>query len=217
MKDDQGDTPRVLIADDHELFRGGLRELLEELGIRVVGEARDGEEALSLARRARPDVVVMDLNMPRLSGVEAAQRLAEDLPEVGVLMLTISESRDDLFAAVMAGARGYVLKDASIEEIAAAVDAVASGESLIASRLVGDLLARFRASGREELPGELELSDREVEVLRLLADGRDNIDIAEELVISPRTVKNHISSILAKLQVDNRIQAAVYAVRRGIV
>ena len=216
-QNDRAETITVLIADDHELFRGGLRELLEEFGIRVVGEAGDGDEAVGLARRARPDVVVMDLNMPRVSGVEATRQLAAADPDAGVLILTISEDRDDLLAAIMAGARGYVLKDAPIEEIVAAVRAVASGESLIASRMAGDLLDRLRVSGSEEWPGELELSEREVEVLRLLAEGKDNAEIAEALVISPRTVKNHMSSIFAKLQVDNRIQAAVYAVRRGIV
>jgi DNA-binding NarL/FixJ family response regulator len=211
-----GDDIRVVIVDDHDLFRRGLRELLEEQGIRVVGEAADGVEGMQLATHALPDVVVMDLNMPRLSGVEATRRLAAAAPTVRVLVLTISADDDDVLDAIEAGASGYLLKDASMSEIAAGVRAAAAGEALLSPRIATHILRRIRSGGEGEIQ-RADLSERELQVLRLMAQGRENAEIAEALVISPRTVKNHISSILSKLHMENRIQAAVYAVRRGIV
>jgi DNA-binding NarL/FixJ family response regulator len=211
------DDIRVVVIDDHDLFRRGLRELLEEQGLRVVGEAADGTEGVRLALHALPDVVVVDLNMPGLSGVEATRRLAVAAPTVRVLVLTISADDGDVLAAIEAGACGYLLKDASIAQIASGVKAAAAGESLISPRIAIRLLDRLRISGTDDRVERAELSERELEVLRLLAAGRDNREIAEALVISPRTAKNHISSILAKLQMENRVQAAVYAVRRGLV
>jgi DNA-binding NarL/FixJ family response regulator len=211
-----GDDIRVVIVDDHDLFRRGLRELLEEQGIRVVGEAADGVEGMQLATHALPDVVVMDLNMPRLSGVEATRRLAAAAPTVRVLVLTISADDDDVLDAIEAGASGYLLKDASMSEIAAGVRAAAAGEALLSPRIATHILRRIRSGGEGEIQ-RADLSERELQVLRLMAQGRENAEIAEALVISPRTVKNHISSILSKLHIENRIQAAVYAVRRGIV
>ena len=193
---------RVILVDDHELFRRGLRELLEEQGLRVIGEAGDGEDALRLASHAQPDVVVMDLHLPRMSGVEAARKLAVAAPAVKVLMLTISGDEQSVTEAIEAGAQGYLLKDATIDEIAVGVRAAAAGEALISPRIAV-------ATGAS-------LTEREREVLRLVAEGRDNQEIAEALTISPSTVKNHVSSILEKLGLDNRIQAAVYAVRRGL-
>jgi NarL family two-component system response regulator LiaR len=208
---------RVVLVDDHDLFRRGLRELLEEQGLRVVGEAADGEEAVRLAAHAAPDVVVMDLSLPRASGVEATHRLAAASPASNVLVLTISADEASVIEAIEAGACGYLLKDASAVEIAAGVRAAAAGESLLSPRIAGRLLDRVRGPRAEGQPGQrAELSERELEVLRLLAEGSDNDEIAEALVISPRTVKNHVSSILAKLHLENRIQAAVYAVRRGL-
>jgi DNA-binding NarL/FixJ family response regulator len=211
-----GDDIRVVVVDDHDLFRRGLRELLEEQGIRVVGEASDGAEAVRLATHAMPDVLVMDLNMPRLSGVEATRRLATAAPAVRVLVLTISADDDDVLDAIEAGASGYLLKDASISQIAAGVRAAADGEALLSPRIATHILRRIRSGSEGEIE-RADLSERELQVLRLMAQGRENAEIAESLVISPRTVKNHISSILAKLHMENRIQAAVYAVRRGIV
>jgi DNA-binding NarL/FixJ family response regulator len=210
---------RVIVVDDHDLLRKGLRDLLTEHGLRVVGEAGDGEDAVRLVAHAAPDVVVMDLNMPRMSGVEATRRLAEVAPNTRVLVLTVSADDDTVAQAIEAGATGYLLKDASGEDIAAGVRAAADGEALISPSIASRLLERLRPSAEEggRQASGAELTDREVEVLRLLAAGRENADIAQELFISPRTVKNHISNILAKLHLDNRIQAAVYAVRKGLV
>jgi two-component system, NarL family, response regulator LiaR len=212
-----GEEIRVVLVDDHDLFRRGLRELLEEQGLHVVGEAADGEEAVRLAGHAAPDVVVMDLSLPRTSGVEATRRLAAASPASNVLVLTISADETSVIEAIEAGACGYLLKDASAVDIAAGVRAAADGESLLSPRIAGRLLERLRGPRAGDDHGErAELSERELEVLRLLAEGRDNDEIAEALVISPRTVKNHVSSILGKLHLENRIQAAVYAVRRGL-
>jgi DNA-binding NarL/FixJ family response regulator len=213
----QAEEIRVVVADDHDLFRRGLKDLLEEQGLRVVGEAANGDDAVRLAAHVLPEVVVMDLHMPRVGGVEATRRLAAAAPTVRVLVLTISAEERDVMDAMMAGASGYLLKDASVEEIAGGVRAAAAGESLISPRIASQLLTRLRErAGVQDHPGHADLSDRELEILRLLAQGRDNDEIAEELVISPRTVKNHVSSILTKLQMENRVQAAVYAVRRGL-
>lgn len=211
---------RVLIVDDHDLFRAGLRHLLGEQHIRVVAEAADGDTAIRLAQELVPDVVVMDLNMPGLTGVETTRRLAEHAPTCRVVVLTISAEDEDVTSAVVAGACGYLLKDSSIEELVAGIRAAAAGEALISPYVAGKLLQRLRDEWSPT--GELdtiraELSEREIEVLKLIANGRDNADIARELFISPKTVKNHISNILMKLQIENRIQAAVYAVRSGIV
>jgi len=159
----------------------------------------------------------MDLSLPGMSGIEAIRELSTLAPQTRVLVLTISGSEADVTEAILAGACGYLLKDASIQEIIAGISAAAAGESLISSKIAGTLLDRIRASSSDD-PGERpELSEREIDVLRRVAEGKDNVQIAQELFISPNTVKNHISNILAKLQIENRIQAAVYAVRRGIV
>ena len=217
---DEAEPIRVIVVDDHDLLRKGLRDLLTEHGLRVVGEAGDGADAVRLVAHAAPDVVIMDLNMPRMSGIEATRRLAEVAPSCRVLVLTVSSDDETVADAIAAGASGYLLKDASGDEIAAGVRAAADGEALISPRIAARLLERLRPAEGPGAPGGArgaELTDREIEVLRLLAAGRDNAEIAQELFISPRTVKNHISSILAKLHVDNRIQAAVYAVRKGLV
>jgi DNA-binding NarL/FixJ family response regulator len=211
---------RVLLVDDHDLFRTGLKNLLEEQGVQVVGEAPNGQTALRLATELVPDVVIMDLNMPGLSGVETTRHLTGIAPLARVVVLTISVDDDDVMNAVMAGACGYLLKDSSIEDLLAGIRAAASGESLISPQIAAKVLQRLRAQGKSEDAAatiRAELSDREVEVLKLIANGKDNAEIARELFISPKTVKNHISNILMKLQIENRIQAAVYAVRSGIV
>jgi DNA-binding NarL/FixJ family response regulator len=191
--------------------------LLEEQGIHVVGEAANGDEAVRLATHVLPDVVVMDLHMPHGGGVEATRRLSASAPTVKGLVVTISAEEQDVMDAIMAGASGYLLKGASVEEIAAGVRAAAAGESLISPRIATQVLERLRERATDtERPGHAELSERELEILHLLAQGRDNDEIAEALVISPRTVKNHVSSILTKLQMENRVQAALYAVRRGL-
>jgi DNA-binding NarL/FixJ family response regulator len=212
------DAPlRVLLVDDHTLFRAGLRKLLEERGLEVV-EARSGELAVDLVARALPDVVVMDLHMPGISGVEATRRIAQMAPTTRVLMLTVSADQDDIVDAVLAGACGYLIKDASVADIESSIRAAADGASWVSPRVASVLLERVRQAGERLAhdPAVAELSDREREILRLIAEGYDNAEIGRRLYISPKTVKNHVSSLLAKLQMENRIQAAVYAVRRGL-
>jgi DNA-binding NarL/FixJ family response regulator len=215
------DALRVLIVDDHDLFRSGLRNLLEvEEGIQIIGEAAGGHEALRIVQELTPDVVVMDLNMPGMGGVEATRHITSLAPLTRVVMLTISDEDNDVIDAILAGACGYLLKDASIQDLMTGIRAAALGESLISPTIAAKVLQRLRASSRRpeiETTIRTELSHREIEVLKLIANGKDNAMIAAELHISPKTVKNHISNILMKLQIDNRIQAAVYAVRSGIV
>jgi DNA-binding NarL/FixJ family response regulator len=213
-------SPRVLLVDDHDLFRTGLRTLLEEQGVDIVGEAENGTRALEQIRETAPEVVVMDLNMPGISGVEATRQIAMIAPLTRVLVLTISDQDADVIDAILAGACGYLLKDASIHDLMAGISAAAAGESLVSPTIAAKVLQRLRAtssSPREAETIRSELSDREIQVLKLIANGKDNAMIAAELHISPKTVKNHISNILMKLQIENRIQAAVYAVRSGLV
>lgn len=214
------DMLRVLLVDDHDLFRTGLRNLLEEQGVEIVGEAATGAEAVAHVGELSPDVVVMDLNMPAMGGVEATRHIAEIAPLTRVVMLTISDEDSDVTDAILAGACGYLLKDSSIQELVAGIRAAARGEALISPHIAGKVLQRIRATSAHSEIEDLirtELSEREIEVLKLIANGKDNAVIAADLHISPKTVKNHISNILMKLQIDNRIQAAVYAVRSGIV
>ncbi len=214
------EPPRVLIVDDHDLFRTGLRNLLVEHGVTVVGEASGGAEALRLVRDLVPDVVVMDLNMPGMRGVEATRRITSEAPLTRVLVLTISEDDNDVVDAILAGACGYLLKDSSVDELLRGIDAASIGESMISPTIAGKVLQHVRSSSTERGIAQTvraELSEREIEVLKLIASGKDNAEIARELVISPKTVKNHISNILMKLQISNRVQAAVYAARSGIV
>src|SRR5213592_2756409 len=213
-------APRVLLVDDHDLFRTGLRNLLEEQGVEVAGECDNGTDALRAVRELAPDVVVMDLNMPGISGVEATRQISMVAPLTRVLVLTISDQDEDVMDAIVAGACGYLLKDSSIPDLIRGIESAAIGESLISPHIASKVLQRVRATAADSEGAETiraELSDREIEVLKLIANGKDNAQIARDLVISPKTVKNHISNILMKLQIENRIQAAVYAVRSGIV
>jgi len=211
---------RVVVVDDHDLFRNGLVRLLaEQEGIDVVEEAGEGERAVRVVRRARPDVVLMDVRMPGMSGIEATRHIVEQTPGTSVLMLTISDSDRDVNEAILAGARGYLLKESGLEEIVGGIRAAAVGESTLSPRVAARLVDRLRALEQSSIAreGEADLTERELQILRLIAAGKDNVEIADELVISAQTVKNHVSSILAKLSLENRIQAAVHAVRRGIV
>jgi len=217
---DGRDGIRVLLVDDHDLFRTGLRNLLEEQGVDVVAEAGTGIDAVGLVRELAPEVVVMDLNMPGISGVEATRQISTIAPLTRVLVLTISDQDGDVIDAIMAGACGYLLKDASIQELMRGISAAAVGESLISPHVAAKVLQRVRSTSSQpdiEQTIRSELSEREIDVLKLIASGKENAEIAAELHISPKTVKNHISNILMKLQIENRIQAAVYAVRSGIV
>jgi DNA-binding NarL/FixJ family response regulator len=219
-RDNEVDELRVLLVDDHDLFRTGLKTLLEEQGIRVVGEAANGQTALRLVTEVAPEVVIMDLNMPGLSGVATTREVTSLSPLTRVVVLTISSDDNDVMDAVMAGACGYLLKDSSITDLVGGIRAAAAGESLISPQIAAKVLQRLRAQATSVDVAEkvtAELSDREIEVLKLIANGKDNAEIARDLYISPKTVKNHISNILMKLQIENRIQAAVYAVRSGLV
>jgi DNA-binding NarL/FixJ family response regulator len=209
---------RVLIADDHPLFRGGLRSLLESVDdLEVTGEATNGEEAVELARSSAPDVVVMDLNMPGLGGIDATRRIAETTEGVHVLVMTMHEDDEAVFAALRAGAHGYVLKGALQDETLRAIRAVANGEAIlgptIAARLQGYLTTPPTADPADAFP---QLTERELEVLELLAARRTNAEIAAELFLSQKTVRNYVSGILAKLQVADRAEARLLARAAGI-
>ena len=208
----------VIVVDDHVLFRSGLRKLLQEEQIEVAGEASTAESGVELIERLEPDVAIMDLNLPGMSGHDAIRRLASTAPRTQVLVLTISANESDVTDAVLAGACGYLLKDASVADILTGVRAAAAGESMVSPRMAKTLLEQVRRNERGESARRTEsLSSREREVLRLVVEGKDNATIAGELFISPYTVKNHISNILLKLGVNNRIQAAVLAVRDHLV
>lgn len=219
------DPIRVLVVDDHALFRRGLEMVLRsEPDIEVVGEASDGHEAVQQAGELLPDVVLMDIRMPKRTGIEACLAIKEVTPSAKIVMLTISDEEEDLFEAVKAGAAGYLLKEISIDEVASAVRAVDGGQSLInpsmAAKLINEFAALARREDNEERPQQVpapRLTDREMEVLRLVARGLNNRDIARELYISENTVKNHIRNILEKLQLHSRMEAVVYAVREKLL
>jgi two-component system NarL family response regulator len=216
------DAPiRVLIVDDHELFRRGLELVLAgEPDLEVVGEAGHGLEAIERAAELQPHVVLMDVRMPGVAGIEATRRIRQAQPATKVAMLTSSEDEEDLFASVRAGATGYLLKEVSIDEVADAVRAVARGQALITPSMASKLLGEFNVLSRrvDARHGSApRLTDREIEVLRLVAKGMSNKDIATELVIAENTAKNHVRNILAKLQMKSRMEAAMYAVREKLV
>ena len=221
-KQTQQDPIRVLIVDDHALFRRGLQMVLEgEADIDVVGEASDGAEAVKKAEDATPDVVLMDVRMPKRSGIEATRVIKDTLPSTRILMLTISDEEADLYEAIKAGASGYLLKEISIEEVANAVRQVNQGQSLISPSMASKLLSEFatmvkRRDERSQMPGP-RLTDRELQVLRLVAKGLNNKDIGDELFISENTVKNHVRNILEKLHLHSRMEAVVYAVREKLL
>lgn len=213
-----GNELKVLVVDDHELFRRGIIGLLEERGIQVAGEAALAADAIRQAPELGAAVVLMDLNMPGMSGVEATQRLTTAAPQARVLVLTMMTDDESVMNALLAGACGYLLKDASIDQIVEGIHAAARGESVISPRVASRLVRRLREPQQIE-PG-VSVSDitaRELEVLDLLTRGLGNVEIAHALYLSQHTVKNHVSSLLIKLQVENRIQAAVRAVRGGLV
>jgi DNA-binding NarL/FixJ family response regulator len=216
------ETLRVLIADDHALFRRGLEMVLEkEEDIEVVGEAHDGQQAVERATELMPDVVLMDVRMPRRSGIEATTQIKELVPHVRILMLTNSDEEADLYDSIKAGASGYLLKEISSEEVADAVRSVCEGHSRISPTMASKLLTEFqamtkRADDRQALAPP-RLTDRELGVLRLVAKGLGNRDIAQELYISENTVKNHIRNILEKLQLHSRMEAVMYAVREKLL
>jgi DNA-binding NarL/FixJ family response regulator len=213
---------RVLIADDHALFRRGLEMVLDsEPDIEVVGEAHDGDQAVDRAAELMPDVVLMDVRMPRRSGIEATQKIKEQLPHVKILVLTNSDEEADLYDSIKAGASGYLLKEISSEEVADSIRSVMQGHSRISPAMASKLLTEFQAMTKREDDRQPlappRLTDRELEVLSLVAQGKGNRDIAGELFISENTVKNHIRNILEKLQLHSRMEAVIYAVREKLL
>lgn len=214
---------RVLLVEDHRLFRQGLRDLLEAHGHEVVGESATARDGVRLAAEKRPDVLLLDVNLPGGSGLDVIADVLERAPGTAVLMLTASAREADLLDAIAAGASGYLLKDAPIEEMLAGIQAAAAGDSaispLVAGKLVRHVRDRFGVQAADEHADAEQptLTDRDREVLRLLVAGRDNAEIASELFVSVGTVKAHVTGILRALGVDNRVQAAVEAVRRGLV
>jgi DNA-binding NarL/FixJ family response regulator len=217
----RGSEPiRVAVVDDQELFRRGLTMLLGvEDDIEVVGEAGDGVAATELASTAVPDVILMDVRMPKRSGIEACIAIKEAAPTARIIMLTVSDEEADLYDAVKNGASGYLLKDSSIDEVAQAVRVVADGQSLISPSMAIKLLDEFKQmsrSDRQQVPTP-KLTDRELEVLKLVAQGLNNREIAKRLFISENTVKNHVRNILEKLQLHSRMEAVMYAVREKLL
>jgi DNA-binding NarL/FixJ family response regulator len=214
---------RVLVADDHEMIRQAVVMMLsQEPDIEVVGEAGDGAEAVRIATEMMPDVVLMDVRMPRRSGIEATTQIKEISPTTRIVMLTVSDEEADLYDAVKAGASGYLLKHTPVEEIAEAVRNVFTGQSQISPSMATKLLSEFQTMvKKEDKPATSStsprLTEREMEVLKHVAKGLNNRDIAKELFISENTVKNHIRNILEKLHLHSRMQAVVYAVREGML
>ncbi len=214
---------RVLVVDDHALFRRGIVSVLaNQAGISVVGEAANGLEALEKAENLAPDVILMDLNMPGCSGLEATQALQAKTPHINILVLTVSDNEADLFAAIKFGATGYILKNTEPEELVQAIHHIAQGGVIISPVMAIKLLTEFKNSGtdarvKKTAGEEANLSPREDEVLRLVAQGATNKEIADSLFISENTVKTHLRNIMDKLHLANRSQAAAYAVKRGLV
>lgn len=212
-----GAALRVVVADDHPVFRDGLVMVLRERGIEVVAEVADGQGALNAAAARNPDVVLMDLTMPGLGGIEATRRLAAGHPAIAVLVLTMSEDDDSLFAALRAGARGYLLKEAAADDIARAVVTVARGETVLGARVSGRVLDAVRGGLLPGAPAPFpRLTEREREVLELVARGYQNARIAHHLGLSEKTVRNHISAILAKLPAVTRAEAVALARDEGL-
>lgn len=209
---------RILIADDHPLFRHGIREFLNLASdIQVIGEATSGEEAVTQAEALQPDVILMDVNMPGVNGIEATRRILHNSPHIRILVVTMFEDDGTVFAAMRAGARGYILKDAEKENILRAIQAVGNGEAIF-SPTIATRLIDFFATQASALPKEIfpSLTEREREILQLIARGRSNTDIARELSLSPKTIYNYVSNILSKLQVADRAQAIIRAREAGL-
>ena len=212
------DTVRVLIADDHPLFREGMRGRLDRVAdVAVVGEAASGDEAVELAQKLEPHIILMDIKMPGLNGIEATREIQRANPQIGILVLTMFEDDDSVFAAMRAGAKGYLLKDSGGEGVVHAIRAVASGEAVfgpgVAERIIGYFSAPRAAAPQRAFP---ELTEREEEVLSLVAQGKSNREIARQLFVSLKTVRNHVSNILLKLQVADRAQAVIRARDAGM-
>jgi len=210
-------TLRIVLADDHPVVRGGLRALIDTLdGLEVVGEAADGDAAVKEVQLLRPDCVLMDVRMPGMDGVEATRRIRASVPETAVLMLTMYDDDATVFTAMQAGARGYLLKGAEQEEIVGAIRAVVAGQAIFGPGVAARVLSYFAAPPAQVAAPFPELTDRERDILDLLASGRRTADIAERLFLSPKTVSNHLTSIFAKLEVADRASAIIRAREGGL-
>jgi NarL family two-component system response regulator LiaR len=210
----------VVVVDDHQLFRTGLQELLEGEGLHVVGAAADGESALELVADRAPDVVLMDLDLPGLSGVETTRLIKKRSPLTRVLVLTISAEEENIVDAIAAGACGYLLKETSVESLVAGIKAAVAGGSVVSPAIGATLFEHVRIEETSPLAEEValsQLSEREIEILKLVASGKRNAQIAEELLISPHTVRNHVANIFAKLHVHSRLEIATCAIRNRLV
>jgi len=213
---------KVLIADDHQVVREGLSAILRtKEDIEVVGEVKDGSEAVEQARRLKPDVILMDISMPRMNGVDATRQIKREQPEIGIVVLTMYDEEDYIYDLVKAGATGYLLKDSDSSQIVKAIKTVARGESLIHPSIASKILHEFtfmaQGKGQPVKKRAQELSDREVEVLKFVADGKTNKEIANVLNLSEKTIKNHVRNIFHKLQVYDRTQAAIHGLRKGLI
>lgn len=207
----------VLIADDHTLFRAGLHALLNLFSdIHVVGEASTGEEAISKAESLQPDVILMDIQMPGVNGIEATRQIIHDSPNIGIIVVTMFEDDSSVFSAMRAGARGYILKEANEEEVLLAIRAVARGEAIFGPAIARRLVHFFSKPSVSSNPVFPELTEREREILNMIARGESNSEIAQELVLSPHTIRNHISNIFSKLQVADRAEAIIRARDAGL-
>ncbi len=215
------ETMRVLLVDDHALFRKGISSMMRNHpGIEIVGEAIDGIEALEKTRELMPDIILLDIDMPRMNGLEATRLIKEEMPYVKIIVLTVSEDERDLFSAIKNGAQGYLLKNLQPAELFAMIEGVAKGEAAITRGLAAKILSEFgRQAPRDPVPPVHAhgLTQREVEVLNLVAKGASNREISGHLSIAENTVKNHLRNILDKLQLENRVQIATYALREGLV
>ncbi|MGH7207717.1 MAG: response regulator [Nitrospiraceae bacterium] len=213
---------KVLVADDHRVVREGLIAILKtKENIEVVGEAQDGQEAIEKARTLEPDVILMDVSMPRMGGVEATRQIKREFPHIGIIALTMYDEQQYIFDLVRAGATGYLLKDTESSQIVEAIRAIYRGESLIHPSVASKILAEFsllaQKKGKKPSWEDHDLTEREITVVRLVADGKTNKEIANSLNLSEKTVKNHVRNIFHKLQVYDRTQAAILAIRKGII
>jgi DNA-binding NarL/FixJ family response regulator len=211
---------RVLLADDHPLFRDGLSTLLQARGMHVVGEASNGLEALEQARALKPDLVLMDVHMPQMNGLEATRLIKTEMPHTKIVILTVSDDDADLFEAIKSGAQGYLLKSLASQTFFEMLDGVARGEAPITRDLATRILGEFARHLRQEDPSarrEANLTEREKEVLRLVAEGSTNRDIAAKLNVTENTIKYHLKNILEKLHLRNRAQAVAYAMQTGLL
>jgi DNA-binding NarL/FixJ family response regulator len=206
-----------MLADDHRMLREGLRRSMSDQGFDVVGEARDGDEAIRLAEELQPEVILMDVTMPEVDGVEATRQIRQQFPDIRIVMLTMHADQEVLAAAIRAGASGYLVKDCSTEEIASAVRMAASGETALSPQLAASMLDEVRKLDQPSNEEERVITRREEEVLQLIANGCSTPEVAEKLFISQKTVKNHLASIYQKLDARDRTQAVLQAVRMGIV